>query len=109
MGLPVTKLSMFPISGGQEIGIIQPPRPSLSSKEQIQAAANPGKGTEEETNEEQPRNSSAALGWGLASSVGYTQKYLSCFADMETPSGGEKVITCRPQTGRPQRPDGTRR
>lgn len=93
---------MFPISGGQEIGIIQPPRPSLSSKEQIQAAANQGR----ERRRRQMRNSQETVvqPWGGAwlPLSGYTQKYLSCFADMETPSRWEKVITCRPQTGRPQ-------
>jgi len=57
---------MFPISGVQEIGIIQPPRPSLSSEEQIQAVANQGR----EGTRRQMRDSGAALGRGLASPQG---------------------------------------
>ena len=57
--LPVTDPFHGPISTSQEIGFIQPPRPSLSSKGQIQTVANEGRKGDAETKEEQSRNNSA--------------------------------------------------
>ena len=96
-------LSVSPILCLQEIGFIQPPRPSQSSKGQVQTVANQGR----EGRRRQGRNSQETIvqpwgrvlvpPWGI-----YITISLSCFADTETPTKWEKLTVCCPQARRPQ-------
>ena len=102
-------LSVSPVSSLQEIGFIQPPRPSLSSNGQIQTVANQGRegtrrqGRSSQETIAQPGGRVPAPARGIHITVS-----LSCFADTETSTGWEKLAVCCPQARRP-RPAGARR
>ena len=96
-------LSVSPISWLQEIGFIQPPWPSLSSKGQVQTVADQGR----EGMQRQGRSSQDKIvqPWGrvLVPPQGiHVTISLSCFADTETPTRWEKLTVCCPQACRPQ-------
>ena len=87
----------------QEIGFIQPPRPSRSCKGQVQTVADQGR----EGMQRQGRNSQETIPqpWGRVpvppQGIHITIS-LSSSADTETPTTWEKLTACCPQAGRPQ-------
>ena len=104
VGLLDTKAFLCPtFSWLQEIGFIQPPWPSLSSKEQVQTVANQGR----EGTGRQGRSSQETIvqPWGrvLVPPQGiHITISLTCFADTEIPTRWKKLTVCCPQAHRPQ-------